>query len=89
MFVHMKSIESLLKYEFDRYSIDLGNMRVPLQNSSQLEVSCSIAYLRENELAIKGITLPEDHALQSGLWIIDKMEESLGISHVYQRIGST
>lgn len=81
--------KTLLKYELDRYSIDIGKMRIPLENLSQLEVSCSIAYFWEDELAIKGITLPEDYASKSGLWINDEIKESLGISHVYQRIGST
>lgn len=37
-------LETLLEYELDEYSIDIGKMRIPLENPSQFELSCSIAY---------------------------------------------
>lgn len=81
--------EALLNYEFKRYSFDsfnIGKMQIPPEI---LELSCSIEYFWEDELAIKGTTLPEDYASKSGLWINDEIKESLEISHVYQRTGST
>ncbi|KAJ5982056.1 hypothetical protein N7451_012156 [Penicillium sp. IBT 35674x] len=78
--------ETLLQYELQRYSTDIGNMRMPLQASAQLEVSCSIAWFWEDELAIEGMELPENYASTSELWTNDEVSESLGKSYVFKRI---
>ncbi|KAF9882587.1 hypothetical protein FE257_006230, partial [Aspergillus nanangensis] len=49
----VNGFETALEYELRRYSIDIGNMRIPLQTTSQLELSSSIAWFWEDELAIK------------------------------------
>lgn len=79
--------EAYLQYEFQRHCIDLGNMRMPLQTLNQLDVSCSIAWFWEDELAIKDMKLPENYASRSGLWINDEVKESLGKSCVFKRTG--
>jgi hypothetical protein len=79
--------ETYLEYELRRYSVDIGNMRIPLQTTTQFEVSSSIARFWEDELAIKGVKLPENYASKSGLWIIDEVKESLGKYYVYKRTG--
>lgn len=74
--------ETALEYELRRYSGDIGNMRIP---TTQLEVSSSIAWFWEDELAIKGMKLPENYTSKSGLWINEEVKESLGRSYVYKR----
>lgn len=79
--------ETALEYELRRYSIDIENMRIQLPTLAQLEISSSIAWFWEDELAIQGMKLPENYASQTGLWINDEVKESLGKSYVYKRTG--
>lgn len=81
------SFETVLEYELRRYSIDIEKMQIPRQISTKLEVGCSIAWFWEDELAIKGINLPENYASKRGLWIKDEVKESLGKTYVYERTG--
>jgi len=81
------SFETVLEYELRRYSIDIEKMQIPRQISTKLEVGCSISWFWEDELAIKGINLPQNYASKRGLWIKDEIKESLRKTYVYERTG--
>lgn len=83
------AFEMLLEYELNKYCEVIGKMQISTANPSQLEISSSIAYFWEDELAIKGAALPEDYPSKKGLWIHNEIKESLGMSLANQRINST
>lgn len=58
----------LLAYELDRYSLDIGKTRVLLDASPSFELSYSIEYFWEDEIAINGTILPEEYPSKYGLW---------------------
>lgn len=57
-----------LKYELEKYALILESMGVPPENRSKLELSCSIEFFWQDELVIRGGTLPEDYTSRFGLW---------------------
>ncbi|KAB8067785.1 hypothetical protein BDV29DRAFT_185574 [Aspergillus leporis] len=81
--------KTLLKYEFDKHSTEIGKMEVPLKNPSRLELSTSIEYFWEDELAIKGINRLEDYAPRKWVWTNNKVRTSLKMSCVFQHISPT
>jgi hypothetical protein len=83
------AFETLLKYELNKHHVIIGKTQISTANPSELEVSCSIAWFWEDDLAIKGATLPKDYASKRGLWINNELRESLRMSHVYQRASPT
>lgn len=74
--------EKMLEVEFANDIAVIGEMRIPPENPS-LELSCSIEYFWEDELAIKGITLPG--VSETGVWTNDEIGRGLGFSTVNTR----
>jgi Holliday junction resolvase RusA-like endonuclease len=71
--------EAMLRCELDRHIALVMEMRVPYENLS-LELNFSIEYFWDDELAIKGITLPGDYLSETGVWKNDEVEQGLAMS---------
>jgi hypothetical protein len=79
------AFETIMKLELERYTVDMGQIRLPRDNAL-LELSCSIEYFWEDELAIRAATI-DDYASKRGLWTNDEVKKSLLISHLLDRRG--
>jgi hypothetical protein len=69
--------EAILRCELDRHIALVMEIRVPYEN---LSLSFSIEYFWDDELAIKGITLPGDYLSKTGVWKNDEVEQGLAMS---------
>lgn len=80
--------EAMLRYELDRHIAVVMEMRTPSE-IQPLELSFSIEYFWDDELAIKGITLSGEFVSDHEVWNNDEVEQELAISTVIPRIATT
>ncbi|KAL6228610.1 hypothetical protein BDW75DRAFT_246553 [Aspergillus navahoensis] len=75
--------KTLLKGELDQHTIEIGLMRVSLDDEFQLSISSSIEYFWKDELAIRGIKWPEDYALKKWVWTNDDIVSCIPVYQFY------